>query len=130
MRTYPDWVHDELINWSRWCWLGPWPHPLPEVTCGSVEKHYTRFREENTTDEARPTPPNERHARIVAEVFEDLPHGPRLALLAEYPQRWKYAECKNLKAKATRAGFGSERSYVLCLTLAVERVRKAFEGKQ
>lgn len=130
MRTYPDWLHVELVNWSRWCWSGAWPHPLPPSTCGSIEAEHVRYRTENTTDEARDPPPYAPHAEIVQATWERMDDKPKRVLLAEYPQRHKYERIKSRAAIAKRIGLHSEKDYSDALTVAVEQVRRAFEGKR
>ncbi|ADE12155.1 hypothetical protein [Sideroxydans lithotrophicus] len=85
-RVYPSWVHSELLNWARWCWLGEYPHPAPPI-CKGIERFYRRVSEEGSSDNVRSIQPIAERAVIVQEVWETLPHGPKLALRAEYPQR-------------------------------------------
>lgn len=127
MRRYPDWVHHELMNWSRWCWQGSYPHPLPPQTCASIERQYVRFREENTTDEAKPIQPNESHALIVDGVWKALPTLPRMVMRAEYPQRSAY-DWGHGRAGVARLMRVSLSEYEAGLIVGVGRVMDAFEG--
>ena len=85
----PDRIHKELLNWSRWCWLGPWPHPLPPTSCASAERAYRAPPECNDEVAGTPPPPpiqpNERNALRVQAVWDGLHDKPRLVLKAEYP---------------------------------------------
>lgn len=133
-RSYPDWVHHELMNWSRWCWLGPWPHPLPMQTCASIEREYTRYRlPEYGEDESPPPPriePNEINAQIVDRVWKALTPGPHFVLRAEYPQRMESGRLEFGKLGAARRLGMSLAEYEAHLVTAVGRVLEAFEGKQ
>ena len=60
---YPCWVEDELWNWSRWCWLGDWPQPDPNVKCISAERAYRALA--GPDDEPAPIPVHMDHARKV-----------------------------------------------------------------
>ena len=132
LRTYPDWIHAELINWSRWCWLGAWPHPLPPEYCGSIERNYPghRLPEGNADDEARPIQPNETNARIVDRVWKALPDLPRLVLRAEYPQRYESGRVEHGRAGAARWLHVSLRDYEAGLIVAIGRIWEAFEGNK
>lgn len=126
MSNIPDWLKAELQNWSRWCWSGPYPHPLPPDHCYSIESNYVRFREENTTAEAPQPKPNERNALIVNRVYKSLPKPQQKALVAEYPQHHKY----KTKAAAVRGtGFANAKSYDQELFKAISKVWSAFDTK-
>jgi hypothetical protein len=130
LRRFPEWLHHELLNWSRWCWQGPWPHPLPPNQCGSVERNYIRTNEEGSADNARPIPPNESRARIVDGVWRSLPPLPRQVLRAEYPQyrdsgRAEFGRCGAARRMGMRL-----REYENALGAAVGRVWDALESKR
>ncbi|MDR0458708.1 MAG: hypothetical protein LBH10_06765 [Burkholderiaceae bacterium] len=85
----PDATFALLQNWSRWCWLGPWPHPLPPIYCGSAERLY-KIPEGNEDQDG----PMLRHSAVdvdgalrVQAVWRGLPDAPRFALKAEFPAR-------------------------------------------
>lgn len=85
--SIPDEVHAELCNWARWCWSGPWPHPMPATQCGSLEAGY-RAPPMWGEDHARRTPiarPNDARARVVQEAWECLPVDERAVVKEEYP---------------------------------------------
>ncbi|MES2187967.1 MAG: hypothetical protein V4505_25675 [Pseudomonadota bacterium] len=106
----PDDVHLELLNWSRWCWTGDWPHP------GMV-----MFAEDD--DEVRPAAPNERHARIVQAAWERMHTSARLVLRAEYPQRTgkgRAFEASKLQMTALE--------YETALRWGVLRIEEAFDA--
>lgn len=126
----PDAVHEELLNWSRWCWLGAWPHPLPPTHCGSLEAQYRAPLNVNfdESQEAPPPPrirPNERHARMVQETWEKLPNFERLVLKAEYPGRESAGRNEGRLVAARRLGI-DEWAYDRHLQSAVLKVQEAF----
>lgn len=91
-RSWPQWLHSELLNWSRWCWLGPYPHPLPPSHCSSYEHNYIPVgnADERVEEERRPIPPNETNALIADRVWRAMPPIPKLVLRVEYPSRHDY----------------------------------------
>lgn len=124
MYRVPDKIHDECLNWARWCWQGAWPHPLPDTQCGSAEGDYRAppewdmdLSELTRTSRIRP---NERNARRVQEAWEGLTAKPRLVLRAEYPGR----DGRRSDAAAALAMTISE--YETHLQYAVLRVEEAF----
>lgn len=123
----PDAIHEELVNWSRWCWLGEWPHPLPATHCGSLESQYKTPPEwDMDLAEAPPAPyirPNERHARIVQEAYDSMPPAERMILQAEYPGRHKY---RGRTHAATVLGHPMW-AYEELLSSAIFKVEEAFE---
>lgn len=126
----PDAVHAELLNWSRWCWLGEWPHPLPATHCGSLESQY-RAPPDWNPDDALEAPqqsyirPNERHAKVVQGVFDAMPEPMRKVLKAEYPAN---RESKRSKSVAEAAYYLAmpQWLYTSLLTQAVAKVEAAF----
>ncbi|MDM0024093.1 hypothetical protein [Variovorax saccharolyticus] len=126
MYRVPNAIHDELLNWARWCNLGAWPHPLPRTQCGSLEGDYRPPAWEALDDEEPPPPkpirPNERHARRVQEAWESLEGFPRLVLKSEYPgfegRRGDRAERLRLTIQ----------QYENHLQIAVNRVESAFHA--
>lgn len=120
-----DMAHQELLNWSRWCWQGPLPHPLPATQCGSGENQYRTPPDWNPEDE--PTPlrirANEANARKVQSVYDGLSMDGRLVLKAEYPCRH---ERGSRQAAAGRIGI-SLSAYEHALQDAVNKVEAAFE---
>jgi hypothetical protein len=136
MYRVPDKIHDELLNWSRWCNLGAWPHPLPRTQCGSFEGNYRVPEWEALEMEEAPPPPkirpNERHARRVQEAWEAMAdrdmHGGlvrvwncRLVLKAEYPGN----DHGHRSARAAALGMTISQ-YEFELQSAVNRVEAAF----
>lgn len=119
-RDMPDWVDQELRNWARYCWMGPYPHPLPPCRCASLEGNYSRYGED-TDEEAidkKAIPVNIVNAQIVQGVYEILPHLPQQVLRAEYPQRHEQKRTVRVSAE----------EYAAALSAAVYRVMLAFEG--
>jgi hypothetical protein len=124
----PDAVHEELVNWTRWCWSGEWPHPLPATQCGSLESQYRAPPDWNPDDmpEAPHIRPNDRHARKVQVVYDDLAGPERAVLKAEYPGRHTSGRNHGKHVAARRMGLTVD-SYDLLLQSAVRRVEEAFE---
>lgn len=127
-RDHPAWVHEELMNWSRWCWGGAYPHPLPHTACGSVEKNYRGLSDEGTTETARPIRPNEVRARMVQAAWEALPPLPRQVLRAEYPQRHESGRTAQGRSGAAKRMQISLEEYEAALSVASHRVKLAFEA--
>ena len=130
LRHFPEWLHHELLNWSRWCWRGPWPHPLPPVCCGSAERDYMRFRVENSCDEARPIPANASRASVVDAVWRNLPDVPKRVLRAEYPQYHGSGRAEFGRVGAARRMRMRLHDYDAALCVAADRVWNAFEAKR
>lgn len=126
MLRIPDRIHEELLNWSRWCNLGAWPHPLPRTQCGSLEGDYRAPAWEALDMEEAPPPPrirpNERNARRVQEAWEVLGELDRIALKEEYPAR---RDGENRQDRADRMKLTIQQ-YENCLQSAVNRVEAAF----
>ncbi|MDR0274146.1 MAG: hypothetical protein LBI48_02160 [Burkholderiaceae bacterium] len=122
--SVPDRIHHELLNWTAWCWLGPWPHPLPPTRCGSAEGDYRAPPEYDMELAGAPQPlrirPNAPNAEKVQAVWKRLPEKPRLALKAEYPERH---HSRTQAARKLRMGLYE---YEYHLRYAVERVAKEF----
>ena len=124
IRTYEDWLHQELLNWARWCWSGGWPHPIPPDHCASLEGQYQAPPWEDEPESVRKMPePNAERARIVEKVWSRLPDGPRFVLRWEYPCWWWQVEVH----RAARTLRMSVTHYEGNLLVAIGRVRKAFE---
>ena len=130
LRHFPEWLHHELLNWSRWCWLGAWPHPLPPSHCGSAERDYTRFRVDACPDEPRPIPPIESRALIVDDVWRRLPQAPKQVLRAEYPQYHESGRAELGRVGAARRMGLRLGDYEAALCVAIGRVWDAFEGRK
>lgn len=123
----PDQVHAELVNWSRWCWTGEWPHPLPPTHCGSIESQYKApqyWNQEDAEEAMRRSVgrPNAQRARIVQGVYDRLEGFGRLVLKSEYPAR---AERGTREAAARRLGL-TLAQYENWLRYAANRVEDAF----
>lgn len=127
----PDAVHEELLNWSRWCWLGEWPHPLPATQCGSLEAAYRAPPDWNPDDPPQPPAirPNERHARLVQGVWEHMDPRARLVIKAEYPGR---GTSGRIEGKAVAAAHLNMPVWLYdeMLMKGVRQVEAAFELKE
>lgn len=120
-----DWVHHELMNWARWCWLGPLPHPLPPDHAMSLEGNYIPPAEwgEEVITEAKPIPPNADNAKKVQAVFDSATEAERQVMRAEYPQHGLYES----RFQAARSFGMSKRYYLMALDSVRDKVRKEFE---
>ena len=130
LRHFPEWLHYELLNWSRWCWQGAWPHPLPPSQCGSVEHDYIRFRVDACDDEPRPIPANASRALVVDRVWHGLANVPKQVLRAEYPQYHSSSRAEFGRVGAARRMGLMLRDYEAALAVAVGRVWDTFEGQK
>ena len=126
MRSWPGWLHAELMNWSRWCWSGSYPHPLPARHCASLEGDYQTPTYNGAEVDPRPIPPNVTYALIVDRVWRRLPDDQRLALRAEYPQRSESGRVESTALAAKSVG-QTRREYEDNVFAAVEKVWRAFE---
>lgn len=91
----PGWVQDEIWNWSRWCWLGDLPHPMPMTTCASGERAFPSGIDRDDEEEApppRPVPVNHDRARRVDGIYRSLPLAEQRVIQAEYPRRNEYGD--------------------------------------
>ena len=126
MYRVPNEIHSELCNWSAWCWLGAWPHPLPRTQCGSIESDYLIPQWEAVELEEAPPPsrirPNERQARKAQAAWELLEGFPRLALKAEYPGN-DYCADRQDRAHGLRL---TVQQYENNLQIAVNKMEVAF----
>lgn len=123
MYRVPETVHQELLNWSRWCWMGEWPHPLPDTRCGSAERDFhEEWHSEVSPDDPQRIRPNERHARVVQRVFESLEGYPRLTIKAEYPGNDMQS---SRHQRAIKLGL-TVQQYENNLQIGVSRVESAF----
>ncbi len=131
VRTCSDHIHFELQNWSRWCWLGAWPHPLPKQQCVSLEGNYRRFGDDSTTESVddKPIPVCEENARRVQAVYDTLPHVAQQVLRAEYPQRRESGRAEHGVAAAARWLGMRASEYEAALSAAIYRVEQAIGGK-
>ena len=130
-RKYPSWVHLELVNWTRYCWQGSWPHPIPPDHCTSIESRYLAPAGDTMNDEPpRPRPIiNAHRAMWVQDIYDGLPQMPKLVLRAEYPQYQQSGRAEFGMAGAARRLKISLREYEENLTVAVGRVWDAFEKR-
>lgn len=90
MRSYPDWLHAELLNWSAWCWSGDSPAPRAPERCASAEYRYQA-----------PATDSERGHRLMIDaaaaehvdlLWRGLPPTQREALRLAYPQRRRFED--------------------------------------
>lgn len=125
----PEAVHYELLNWSRWCWVGEWPHPMPATHCGSLESQYRappEWNEEASNEAPRASyiRPNDRTARVVQSVYDRLEQPQRLVLRAEYPARHESGRVHGKATAATKLGLPLW-AYDMHLQTAVREVGEA-----
>jgi len=86
----PENIHHELLNWARFQWSGPWPHPIPSEKCGSAEREFhAEWHQEWEPELVTVIRPNRARAEAVHAVWKDLWDAPRLVLKAEYIEHHK-----------------------------------------
>lgn len=88
----PRWVNDELHNWSRFCWMGEWPHPKPLMDCASAERAYRSPDWEG--DPSPYIPVNVDRARRVQAIHDSLPLPEQRVMQAEFPRRHEYGDMR------------------------------------
>jgi hypothetical protein len=121
------WVDDELHNWSRWCWSGAWPHPMPAGRAESAEGRYVPesvYGAEVEQDEAarRPPPANARRAEIVQRCYATrLTTVERRSLVVTYVKPFPSSQ----QARARRAGVTVD-VYETALMSAARKVSETF----
>lgn len=127
--SLPPAVHAEFENWSRACWSGSWPHPLPFDRAMSAEGRYTpEAGDVFDPPEPRPPKPNFERAAIVQGVFDGrLTHRERLVVIAEYPQRIRSGRKDYGVSRAARWAGLPVRDYEASLRRAGRMVEMAFE---
>jgi hypothetical protein len=90
---FPRFINSELWNWARWCWMGPWPHPLPPQACGSAERRFPSGINREDADEEeqqKPDPIHVERARQVDAIYQSLPLEEQRVLQMEYPRRHEF----------------------------------------
>lgn len=132
---FPRWVEDELWNWSRWCWTGDWPHPLPPKTCASVERAFPSGPDwENDDDDRRPDPVHVDNAQRVDLVYQALSLIEQRIMQCEWPRRHEYDEydeqgaiARNVRGTAAPRYLGvSQGHYRVVVSYIKSQVLKAF----
>jgi len=127
IERYPEWVHLELINWSRFCWEGAYPHPLPPRHCTSIEYRYINPSIYGKDDAPPPhILANAHHAMRVQNVFIALPDIQRLVLIAEYPKRMESGRADHGIVGAARRLRIRVAEYEYALSCAGIKVMHAF----
>lgn len=134
---FPAWVEMEMWNWSRYCWDGAWPHPLPSTVCVSIEHRYRPQGLGVDPEPPRKIPINQERALVVESVYKKLPLAEQRVLQAEYPRRHEYDEynyrfelIRNVRAKVAPRKIGiTPFYYQLALERALNLVMRAFQEK-
>jgi hypothetical protein len=112
--------HQELCNWSRWCWTGAMPGP-GGMNCASLERQYAtphyelapgegyckpgKGKEEfppEAENELRPLPVNHDRARAVDAIYQALPLIEQRIVQAEYTRRHEF-DAETRKARMEEA---------------------------
>lgn len=131
MSIVSDFAHAEACNWSRWCWLGQYPHPLPPTECGSAEGDY---RAPPSWMEETPDPPkikpHAKSAEKVQALWESWPIASpaRQVLKAEYPGRDSSGRMEGGREVAARRLGMTLRDYEMALAWASRQIEEAFKG--
>ena len=123
----PDIAHFELMNWSRFCWEGPYPHPLPPTHCYSFEHNYIAPSDMGNDD--KPVSrifANAHNAMRVQNVFIMLPTTQRLVIRAEYPKRHESGRAEFGMVGASRRLHMKLSEYEYALSAVVSKVMEEF----
>ena len=129
MSIVSDYAHGKCINWSRWCWQGEYPHPLPSTKCGSAESDFhAKWHLEMAPDEPPRIRPDARYAMIVQALWESWPVASpaRQVLKAEYPGRDNSGRREGGREVAARRLHMTLRNYETALAWASGKVEEAF----
>jgi hypothetical protein len=131
MAVIDPWIDAELRNWARWCWSGPWPHPLPPGHCASIEHRYVApsdlGAEVDAEEIARRIPIIRDRAEIVHQVYRE-----RLARIEQQVLAFEYVHGpadefeRRRKARKLRA---SMTVYERSLISAAQQVGEAFRNQ-
>lgn len=125
----PDWIHNELCNWSAWCRSGPMPGPQVPDHCESLEHRYippSIYAAEAEQEErvTRPPRPDAEKAQIVQHVYDfRLSARERHVLASIYVKRIEQAVTMR-KLHITRG------AYEAALTMAAKEVGRAFRTEE
>ena len=88
--SVPEPIHHELLNWARFQWSGPWPHPIPSEKCGSAEREFhAEWHQEWEPEPDIRIKPHQGRADVVHSVWKSLWDAPRQVLKAEYIEHHK-----------------------------------------
>lgn len=128
MRWYPDWLHNELINWCRFCWDGPYPHPLPPSHCYSVEHKYVAPSDLGEPEQARIII-RVKDALKVQAIYDAMPIEQKLVIRAEYPKRHESGRMEGRAAAARQLGIKT-RQYDERLTAAIGKLWDSLEKRE
>ncbi len=124
-RLIPEWVEHEIHNWARWCWSGPWPHPLPPTHCTSAERYY-RAPSDLGEAETPPPPPYVPNAEIVQQAYVAMLKQEQHVMKAEYIQPWDSGRARYGKVGAARRLRMSLATYETILRSGCFRIERAF----
>lgn len=122
------WVHEELVNWARWCWSGSWPHPVRPGRAASAEGRFVAPSDLGDESGEPHIRPHSGRARIVQRVYErQLTERQRRVLASEYPRRHLSGRVRYGRAGAARKLHLSTAMYETALRQAARQVQEAFE---
>ena len=118
-----DIAHYELMNWSRWCWLGESPIPTPKRHCRSIEHRYVAPWPDDLHDDPLSRAPVFLSSALkVNEVFTTATKNERWVMIAEYPGYKRFQ--KRLNKRAQRLGL-NQSSYEMILVSIGKKVDEA-----
>lgn len=128
MLRVPEAIHAELLNWARWAWTGPLPHPLPSTRCGSAEGRYitppgTYEMDMDDLNRASRIRPNAARARVIHAIWEAMDKPVKDVIRAEYPQNDHQGYRKD---RAQKLGM-SVHSYEHFLQIGINQVEARIE---
>ncbi len=124
-RLIPEWVEHEIQNWVRWCWSGPWPHPLPPTHCTSAERYYRAPSDLGETETPFP-PPYVPNAEIVQRAYVAMLKQEQHVMKAEYIHPWDSGRARYGRAGAARRLRMPLATYETILRSGCFRIERAF----
>ncbi|BBE09449.1 Uncharacterized protein MCB1EB_1545 [Mycoavidus cysteinexigens] len=124
-RSIPEWVEYEIQNWVRWCWSGPWPHPLPPTQCASAERYYRAPSDLGEAETSLP-PPYAPNAKIVQRAYVAMLKQEQHVMKAEYINPWESGRIHYGRTGAARRLKMSLATYETILRSGCYRIERAF----
>lgn len=120
----PNWIDGELRNWSRWCWSGEWPHPLPIGRAASIEGHYLPESDLGADVEhdeiARRVPVIADRAERVHAVYRSVDRRAQRAMKLRYIDGWPAHRVPMLMHVSVPMYEAAMLSVVRCVSAAFE----------
>lgn len=124
--SIPEWVDDEIWNWSRMQWEGEYPGPKRILK--DSKACLFPFRDADDDDEAQ-IPVSYERARIVEVIYQGLCQSERRVVQAEFPRIKEYGNSpEHIRAERASSKIGvSSLYYRLALRDFKMKVWRAFK---